>query len=225
MKITTILFLSTLFFCSYSNAQNVFPDIGNVGIGTTTPEELLHIKSPGSIHATIESESSNAYWLANVGGNNGGGLRIDNLGVPKAFVFWTNHNPSRFGIWVNGGHRLTINNDGRVGIGTIDTGTHRLAVEGTLGAREVFVEPDGWSDFVFEKNYRLRPLEEVEEHIQEKGHLPEIPSAKEVEEEGIKVGEMNAKLLQKIEELTLYLIEQNKEIKELKEKIKELENK
>ena len=205
-------------------AQNIFPPSGKVGIGTTTPDELFHIKSSGSVHALVESQSSNAYWKANIGGSNGGGLRIDNLGVPKAFVFWTNNNPSRFGIWVNGDNRLTINNDGRVGIGTIDTGTHKLAVEGTIGSREVVVEPDGWSDFVFEKDYKLRPLEEVEQHIKEKGHLPEIPSEAEVAENGISLGEMNAKLLQKVEELTLYLIEQNKEVKELKEKVRSLEN-
>lgn len=82
-----------------------------------------------------------------------------------------------------------------------------------------------WSDFVFENDYDLPTLEEVEEHIAENGHLPEIPSEAEVTENGINLGEMDAKLLQKIEELTLYLIEQNKEIKELKKEISDMKSK
>lgn len=109
---------------------------------------------------------------------------------------------------------MFINGDKRsVGINTEDTGNHELAVEGSIGAREIKVEASGWSDFVFEKDYELRTLEDVEDHINEKGHLPEIPSEAEVTKNGINLGEMDAKLLQKIEELTLYLIEQNKELK------------
>ena len=88
-----------------------------------------------------------------------------------------------------------------VGIGTIETGTHKLAVDGTIGAREIKVEATGWSDFVFNKNYELKNLEEVENFIEENNHLPDIPSEKEVLENGIQLGEMDAKLLQKIEEL------------------------
>ncbi|MEL4309122.1 hypothetical protein [Joostella sp. CR20] len=119
--------------------------------------------------------------------------------------------------------RFFISKEGKVGIGTLDTGSHKLAVEGSIGAREVKVESNGWSDFVFKKDYNLPSLEEVEKHIQENGHLKDIPSAKEVEQNGIYIGEMNAKLLQKIEELTLYVIElkkqnelQQKEINKLK---------
>lgn len=65
----------------------------------------------------------------------------------------------------------------------------------------------GWSDFVFNDDYDLPTLQEVEKHIREKGHLKNIPSAKEVEENGIQLGEMNAKLLPKIEELTLYILD------------------
>jgi len=94
-------------------------------------------------------------------------------------------------------------------------GSHKLAVEGSIGAREIKVEANGWSDFVFENTYQLPSLKEVENHIQQKGHLKDIPSAKEVKENGIFLGEMDAKLLQKIEELTLYTIQQQKEIEEL----------
>ena len=109
-----------------------------------------------------------------------------------------------------------------IGIGTNTTGSHRLAVEGTIGAREVKVEASGWSDFVFYADYNLPTLLEVENHINEKGHLKDIPSALEVEKNGIYLGEMDAKLLQKIEELTLYTIQQQKEIEELKVQNKKL---
>ncbi|MCX2679347.1 hypothetical protein OOZ15_05275 [Galbibacter sp. EGI 63066] len=132
---------------------------------------------------------------------------------------------------------------GNVGIGTWNPDS-KLAVNGKVHAKEVKVDVVGWSDFVFEKDYDLPTLEEVEQHIKEKGHLKDIPSAKEVEENGVYLGEMDAKLLQKIEELTLYIIEQERqimqqqsinknldakrleqknEIKKLKEKNKELE--
>ncbi len=129
-------------------------------------------------------------------------------------------------LQTNGTTRLTIlNSSGNVGIGTATTGDHRLAVEGSIGAREVTIGTTSWADFVFEKEYDLLTLEEVEAHIEEKGHLPEIPSEAEVMEDGIKVGEMNAKLLQKIEELTLYLIEQNKHIQVQQNRIEQLEKK
>ena len=111
---------------------------------------------------------------------------------------------------INGKLNITVS----LGIGTQSTDAWKLAVNGKIKAKEIKVET-GWSDFVFYDNYILPSLEEVENHIKKKGHLKNIPSAKEVEENGILLGEMDAKLLQKIEELTLYIIEQNKTIKGL----------
>lgn len=113
-------------------------------------------------------------------------------------------------------NRMIIKSNGNVGIGTLETGIHKLAVEGSIGAREVKVEASTWSDFVFNKDYNLKNLNEVELFIEENKHLPDIPSETEVIENGISLGEMDAKLLQKIEELTLYMIEMNKEIQLLK---------
>jgi len=107
---------------------------------------------------------------------------------------------------------------GNIGIG-ITPSSHKLDVNGTIRAKEVKVE-SGWADFVFAPNYQLRSLAEVEEFIDQNGHLPDIPTAKEVEQNGVSLGEINAKLLQKVEELTLYLIEKEKEIKELKKNSK-----
>ncbi|MFC7346609.1 hypothetical protein ACFQO9_07785 [Chryseobacterium zhengzhouense] len=92
-------------------------------------------------------------------------------------------------------------------------------VQGKLEAKEIKVTLTPTADFVFAEDYDLPKLEDVEKHIKEKKHLPEIASAKQMEKEGVNVGEFQIKLLQKIEELTLYTIEQNKRIKELESKI------
>ncbi len=117
--------------------------------------------------------------------------------------------------------RLHIDKYGNVGIGTGDAllnSTDLLAVNGLIHAKEVKVDLVGWPDYVFENNYDLKPLRELEVEINKLGHLPNIPSAKEVEENGVNLGEMNKKLLEKVEELTLYVIELNKEVEKLKAK-------
>ncbi len=120
---------------------------------------------------------------------------------------------------------LNVLKNGNVGIGTVTTGNHKLAVEGSIGAREIKVEAfPNWSDFVFSYDYQLPTLTEVENHIKEKGHLKDIPSAKEVETNGFYLGEMDAKLLQKIEELTLYTIEQEKKINSQNKEIEDLKS-
>lgn len=95
--------------------------------------------------------------------------------------------------------------------------------DGKIKAKEVEVKANVWADYVFKKEYQLKSLEEVEKYINEKGHLPNIPTAQEVLENGINVAEMNSKLLEKIEELTLYSIEQNKKLQQQSEKIEILE--
>lgn len=173
-----------------------------------------------------------------------GKLQIYGSGASEGITLWTNSGEVTSRIWINPTSKLfhfsrgtdplkgfTLDNDGNMSIGSLEHGTHKLAVEGTIGAREIKVEASGWSDFVFKNNYELRTLEEVERHIAERGHLPEIPSEEEVTENGINLGEMDAKLLMKIEELTLYMIEMNKQVQqlksenqELKEKVNSLEN-
>lgn len=114
---------------------------------------------------------------------------------------------------------LSVN--GNVGIGTLDTQGYKLSVNGIIRAKEVKVESD-WADFVFKKDYRLPTLREVEKHINDNGTLPGVPSEKEVKADGINVGEVNALLLQKIEELTLYTIQQQKLIEKMQVEIDEL---
>ncbi|WP_177735828.1 hypothetical protein [Flavobacterium inviolabile] len=113
--------------------------------------------------------------------------------------------------------------DANIGIGssnfTDGVDTYRLSVNGAVRAHRVKVYTT-WADYVFESDYNLPTLQQVEKHIKEKGHLKDIPSAKEVEENGIELGEMNKLLLQKVEELTLYIIEMNKELQAVKSQLK-----
>ena len=112
-----------------------------------------------------------------------------------------------------------FNNSGNVGIGTSNP-QYKLDVKGTIRAMEVKVESvDNFPDYVFGKDYTLRSLNEVKDFIRANGHLPEIPSAQEVKENEMSLVEMNKKLLQKVEELTLYAIEQQRQIDELRNKI------
>lgn len=118
--------------------------------------------------------------------------------------------------------RLTISPSGKVGIG-LTYPQNELDVNGMIHAKEVKVDLNGWADYVFKSDYQLLSLEEVEKHIQEKGYLPNVPSEKEVLQNGINLGDNQKLLLQKIEELTLYSIEQNKHLKAQAEKIEKLE--
>lgn len=125
-------------------------------------------------------------------------------------------------LWRNYTNELMVlSPTGNLGIGT-NTPGHKLDVLGTVRAMEVKVDMLG-ADFVFEVDYSLMPLAELDAFIKVNGHLPEIDSAEEMEAEGVELGELNSKLLQKIEELTLYLIKQDEQINELRAKNKELE--
>lgn len=118
--------------------------------------------------------------------------------------------------------QMLINNIGNVGIGTGNSTLNpleKLAVNGLIHTKEVKVDLIGWPDYVFEEDYKLLSLTELEKSIKENKHLPGIPTANEVEENGLNLGEINKKLIQKIEELTLYIIEMNKEIEALKSKL------
>lgn len=124
----------------------------------------------------------------------------------------------------DGSEQMRIDKNGNVGIGTNNPGSFKLAVEGTLGARKVKVQATAWADFVFHPRYQLPSLYEVEKYISDNHHLPDIPAEAEVLEKGIDVAEMNKLLLQKVEELTLYLIEEHKSNDALRRDNEELKN-
>lgn len=127
------------------------------------------------------------------------------------------------GGYIDAGNALLAVN-GNVGIGTTDTKGYRLAVNGNVHAKQITIDLDQWPDYVFNRDYRLMSLTELNAFIKENNHLPEMPSEKEVAEKGLNLGDMNKLLTKKIEELTLYLIEKDKEIKEQRIKINDQDN-
>ena len=135
----------------------------------------------------------------------------------------TNNISFRPGGYDSTSETVRFTSDGRVGIGTTAPG-EKLSVNGNIRAKEIKVETQNWPDYVFSRAYKSLSLPEVEKFIQLNNHLPEIPAADEVKEKGIAVGEMNAKLLKKIEELTLYMIEMDKSMTQANKKIIALEN-
>ncbi len=184
--------------------------------GTGYGPAWIHTNTRGTTHPTMFLQTSGN--SANLRVNDAIGLGPMTVELGKYPVVDTN-------TWVSGavGENSYFNNGGNVGIGT-RTPDSKLAVNGTIHSKEVKVDLVGWPDFVFEESYNLPTLKEVEDHIKRKGHLKNIPSVKEVVKNGVLLGEMNKNLLQKIEELTLYTIQQEKEIEKLKEKNKEIKS-
>jgi hypothetical protein len=189
---------------------------GNVGIGTALPAWQLEAGGIGSGKGIIMASGDEAFvgWydrtLKSTSTNNRWGWYANN----GSTYLWDNLNSS---------NRLSISNTGNVGIGTTTPGSFKLAVEGKIWAKEVQVAlTNPGPDYVFEPTYHLKPLAEIEAYIKENKHLPEVPSAKEMEKNGVQLGEMNMLLLKKVEELTLYVIEQQKENKKQSEEIREL---
>jgi hypothetical protein len=176
---------------------------GNLGVGGISPADKLEVTTSDASYGIIHTNG-----IVKVGtyvGSNGGWLGTK-----------TNHPLYLFSN--NSNAIMTIATNGNVGIGTINP-AYKLSVSGTIQTKEVRVET-GWADFVFDKGYQLKPLPEVEEFIHANKHLENIPSAKEIQDNGLAVGEVQTKMMQKIEELTLYVIELQKQITELKKNMK-----
>ena len=175
---------------------------GNVGIGIASPAQELHVFKSGT-NADIRLQTDLATnYLDVFCGNNRAGL----FGYDKASLEFATDGKLR--MFISG-------TDGRIGIGTSNPQS-TLAVNGKITAKEVEVTLNGWADFVFKPDYKLLPLSEVEKFIKEHRHLPGVPSETEILSKNQNLGEMNALLMQKIEELTLYVIELKKELEEVK---------
>lgn len=197
-----------------------------LGIGTTFPTTSLNVNGGAIRH---KNPAGYPYGINIDVDFPGGWSREYSLtygATGKMFAWGANGNGSTLNYAYIGGNStaevvsttpwMVFRPDGNVGIGTTTPGTYKLAVEGAIGARRVKVTQSAWADFVFHPDYQLPSLKEVEEYIKANRHLPEIPSAADVEKEGLDLGEMNKKLLQKVEELTLYLIQLRKENDEMK---------
>jgi hypothetical protein len=227
-----------------AQTTNTFPLDGSAGIGTVLPSSYYHggnnkvleIYNPNT---TLNSQAHIILTTGSTSNNSGAGsvswVSKNSTGFQgMAYIACSmegdaaNNAMGRLVFATSNGTsapivKMTINKDGNVAIGTDNPQGYKLAVAGSMIAESVKVKLQGtWPDFVFAKNYVLPTLQETEKHIKEKGHLPGIPSAAEVEKNGIELGDMNKKLLQKIEELTLYLIEQEKKLETQSDIIKRL---
>lgn len=194
----------------------------NVGIGTTAPGYRLTVSGVGS------NNSGQTDVQITGTGNVGGGINLisSDSGGKNWLILSTGSGtgiPGSLGLYDTsaGAYRFVVSSVGNVGIGT-STPQHLLHVAGIIGAEEVIVSSTG-ADYVFRPGYRLRPLNEVASYIKEHHHLPEIPSEAEVSKGGVSLGEMQAKLLAKIEELTLHMIRADQENRELRERVARLE--
>jgi hypothetical protein len=199
-------------------AKMVILDNGNVGIGTSSPSTPLYVLTPSPDMAMFKNSSTGNVNIAVA--NNTGQMSLGiGASTPHPYIWSTTGN---FFIGNDGDPTLFVSGmaNGNVSIGTSDSKGYKFAVNGNAVFTKVVVKAYGnWPDYVFHAAYRLRPLSEVEEYIKQYGHLPEVPSAEEVKKDGLDLGDNQAILLKKIEELTLYAIEQNKKIEDLYNKI------
>lgn len=199
-------------------------EVGNFGIGTANPAARLHVVNTNGNPVdsrlegfTLIDGTQASLLLGQTTGATYGEWGIEYNTLKGGLNFWKPAGGTTGLAGTN--YHLFIANNGNVSIGTDNSFGYKLAVKGNMIAEQVVVKLYGtWPDFVFNKDHSMMNLYEVENFISKNSHLPNVPSAKEVEEKGIDLGEMNKILLQKIEELTLYMIEQQKQIDELKSK-------
>jgi hypothetical protein len=177
-------------------------NLGNVGIGNAAPSQKLDVAG------YIQSAPSAAEGGLYLGNANHGLRRL--AGTNNVELFTTQGNIFLSASSVSG-NQLVLRENGDVEMGAPGISS-KLTVNGKLTATKVKVSQNVWADFVFEPTYLLPSLYDLEAYVKKYKHLPEIPSAKEVQEQGLDLGGNQAKLLQKIEELTLYLIEQHKQL-------------
>lgn len=223
------------------DTQFILNHQGRIGIGLKTPRSKLHVHN-GRIHITgnnsfggpmllfggTETSSPNGQW----------GIEYISGGV-SGLNFWK---PDGSTNGTNGGgvgnYFMFLADNGKVSIGLDPNNPNNFPKETFSGDYKLYVgtgiltekltvalrSSDDWADYVFKEGYKLLPLNEVEKYIEEKGHLPNVPSAEKMTQTGINVAKMDAKLLEKIEELTLYMIEQNKRLEAQEKQIERLEN-
>lgn len=214
---------------------------GNVGIGTQSPSTKLNIElGAGSADGTVGLKigSISNYPSLELGVENNYDAQIRTYGNDLniyAGHFRTVGNVSSENHKINfytskSGStnwnipKMILTSDGDVGIGTT-TPKEKLSVNGKIRAHEVKVETANWPDYVFEEGYEIGTLEELESYIKLNKHLPDFPSAKEVTTNGVELGDMVKQLLKTQEKLTLQLIEQNKQIKLLNQKLENISSK
>ncbi|MCP4456808.1 MAG: hypothetical protein GY816_02085 [Cytophagales bacterium] len=242
--LSNLLRVDGQFFVGSSGSKFIVNSTGNVGIGDGTPSYDLDVNGDTRIMGKLILNNNEVpttlidgmvYFDKNVHLDTGNGIyQYFTGGNGSAISYY--HATDGWGalISTNNMKWITPEFDGLKVTNAVTIGqasTHSdpdgiLYVDGNSYFTEVNVTSSSpWPDFVFAKDYDLKPLNQVETFIKENQHLPDVPSAKEVEENGINVGDMNAVLLKKIEELTLHLIEQNKQLEKLQLQVNKIENK
>ncbi len=203
---------------------------GNVGIGTGGPAAVLTIINPTPVIQLFDKDfnphdgSSVGKLAFGAAGNEYASIEATRVSTNfddlSNILFRTSWSAGAGGDGVNI-ERMRISCTGNVGIGTINP-QNKLDVNGTIHSKAVNIDLNGWNDYVFKKDYQLRPLSAVKAYIDQNQHLPEIPSQQEMIKNGLDVSEMNKLLMKKVEELTLYMIEMKEEIKDLQKQNQDL---
>lgn len=197
---------------------------GNMGIGLTNPQAVLELSNKNNNYdspllSLLNPEDRQVFFVSREGATR---LRLSGgtTTLPQPTAFYIENADDDTDIK----NLFTVKPNGNVGIG-VSQPNHKLVVDGKIIAEEVVIvqDPATWPDYVFADDYKLASLFDVEQFIKANRHLPEIPSANEVQQNGVGIGEIQGLLLKKIEELTLHLIELKKENEEIKKRLEELE--
>lgn len=187
-----------------SNGNKIFYNDGDVGIGADYLNGKLGIRQgQGVPWITLRQPNYDSeYYLHNSG--SGARLEFATKDGTNGQIHW-----QVFQIQRNGDIFMGYNND------PVD-----VYLNGSLRTKQIIVTNNGWADYVFEPDYKLKTISELESYVKENKHLPNVPSAKEVEQNGLSVADMQTKQMEKIEELTLYVIDLQKQVEELRAKVK-----
>lgn len=208
---------------SPSTYLSVYKSTASLIYGTYPSTEVNNPNTSGSARSLIALKSGTAIATGVAGLV--GGLE-SNASSNTGQYLWVKTYASSYPVYIGFSQSDLMIKSGNVGIGTTDTKGYKLAVNGSAIFTSVKVELyANWSDYVFEPAYKLRSLQSVEEYINQYKHLPDVPSATEIKENGIDLGQNQALLLKKIEELTLYLIELKKENEQIKDELQKLSEK
>lgn len=198
---------------------------GKFGLGVSTPSAQLHTSGTVRFAGLSNDNTQSRIIVSDANGNLS--YRDASTVGGSGSISGTNNYLAKYSGTTAIGNSIVYDNGTSVGIGTTNVTEpgFKLYVESGIRTRKVKVDQSTWADYVFEPGYHLPSLQEVEAFIQKHKHLPDVPSAATVEREGLDLGDNQAVLLKKIEELTLYLIEQDKALKQKQEKIEELTRK